>query len=101
MLRSRAHLSEASSTAEAPSVSGELLPAVSVPAGDGSNPLRSEASFSIEVSPRTYWSRFKSINSQTRSWEKTESQAATAFLWLAHARPHFSFCTHCPSLTTY
>ena len=66
----RAQSSDASSTHAAPSVSGELLPAVSVPAGLESKAVRSDASFSSEVSPRTLLSRCRSPNGITRSSKK-------------------------------
>ena len=56
--RSRAQASLASSTAAAPSVSGVLLPAVSVPALLVSNTGRNFESFSAEVSARTFFRYF-------------------------------------------
>ncbi len=85
MFLERAQSSDASSTAAAPSVSGELLPAVSVPAGLESKAVLRVESFSSEVSPRTLLSRCKSPNGITRSSKKRACHAAAAFLWLASA----------------
>ena len=71
---------------EAPSVSGEELPAVSVPLPlVRSNDGGSRASFSSEVSLRGMVSRRKSPNGITRSSKKPRSHAATEFRWLASA----------------
>jgi hypothetical protein len=57
-------------------VSGELFPAVSVPAEDRSNAVLSEASFSSEVSGRTLLSWRRSLNGTTRSSKKPAFHAA-------------------------
>ena len=62
-----AQSSDASSTADAPSVSGVLLPAVSVPPGPRSNTGLSFASCSRLVSVRMLLSRLTPWNSTTRS----------------------------------
>jgi hypothetical protein len=80
MLRDLAQSSDDKSTQAAPSVSGELLPAVSVPAGLESKAFLSMASFSREVSPRTLLSRCRSPNGMTRSSKKRACHAAAAFL---------------------
>ena len=65
--RARAHSSEASSTAAAPSVRGVLLPAVMVPPLPGSNTGFSLPSFSRVVSRRRLLSSLTPCQGITRS----------------------------------
>src|ERR1051325_10261213 len=76
--RVRASSSEERSTEAAPSVSGELFPAVNVPAAERSNAVLSDASFSSEVSGRTLLSWRRSLNGTTRSSKKPAFHAAAA-----------------------
>ena len=84
-LRLRAHSSLASNTAEAPSVSGVELPAVSVPWPlRRSNAGLSVANFSTVLSARTLLSMVRPWYSlSTRSLKKPRFQAAPAFTWLS------------------
>ena len=77
---------EATQIAAAPSVSGEELPAVSVPLPLVRSKVGgSRASFSSDVSLRGMVSRFTSPTGITRSSKKPLSQAATALRWLCSA----------------
>ncbi len=75
----------------APSVSGELLPAVIVPCAR-SNAGRREESFSSDVSRRGNWSRSRP-STATRSCGKPASWAAIARRWLSRA---YSSCSRRP-----
>src|SRR5258706_10184200 len=85
MPRALAHSSEPNSTQAAPSVSGELLPAVSVPALLLSKAVLNCDSFSRDVSPRTLLSFFSPQYSTTRSLKNPARQAASALRWLLSA----------------
>src|SRR3970282_671410 len=73
-----AQSSEASSTQAAPSVSGELLPAVSVPAA--SNAVLKDCRFSRVVSARTLLSLERLLNGATRSPKKPACHAPATCL---------------------